>query len=431
VLFPIFRDSVDDGVTRYDRVRLRVVAKGAGPPEARTLGRFDFGVGEFSPWVHVQEPRDGGLDDVFLKLQFLAPEGASGFRAGPSFFRIDQPYTHPRALAAELEKQFGYYLPHEFLPMELVPSAARDAAGHARWFLGREPWDLFLFVFGESDNAHHLVGFDASVLPVYAEIDALLGQLMDGLDARTTLAVVSDHGFGEFDEAVDLNQWLSEQGLLRWLRPGEIDHDHTVVFHHMWHLYFDPHLLTAEALAERGVTIAASETPRAALVRHLRDGARALHAPDGRALSIELEPLPEGAVGHPPDMAVVGYPDRVWVEFWNLQRPSDTVVSRLAEGERWKHARDGIAAFSGARIAPGDLGTLAIEDVAPTLLDLLGLPLADDLDGHPIAGLLAPAAGARPLARVAAYPPAAPLEGAAEADAEYEATLRALGYVRD
>jgi predicted AlkP superfamily phosphohydrolase/phosphomutase len=315
--------------------------------------------------------------------------------------------------------------------MELVPSAARDAAGHARWFLGREPWDLFLFVFGESDNAHHLVGFDASVLPVYAEIDALLGQLMDGLDARTTLAVVSDHGFGEFDEAVDLNQWLSEQGLLRWLRPGEIDHDHTVVFHHMWHLYFDPHLLTAEVLAERGVTVAAGETPRAALVRHLRDGARALHAPDGRALPIELEPLPEGAVGHPPDMAVVGYPDRVWVEFWNLQRPSDTVVSRLAEGERWKHARDGIAAFYGARIAPGDLGTLAIEDVAPTLLDLLGLPLADDLDGHPIAGLLAPAPGARPLARVAAYPPAAPLEGAVEADAEFEATLRALGYVRD
>jgi predicted AlkP superfamily phosphohydrolase/phosphomutase len=431
LLFPIFRDSLDDGVPKYDRVRLRVIAKGTGPQKQRTLGRFDFPVGEFSPWVRVRAERDGGaLDDAFLKLQFESPD--AGFRASPSFFRIDQPYTHPRELAAELEKQFGYYLPHEFLPMELVPAAARDGAEAARWFLAREPWDLFLFVFGESDNAHHLVGFDASVLPVYREIDALLGEAMSGLDARTTLAVVSDHGFGEFDETVDLNQFLAELGLLRWLRPGEIDHDQSVVFHHMWHLYFDAGKLTAEELSRRGVEIRSGESPRQALARHLQQAARGIRAPDGRALPIELTPVPEGAVGDAPDMAVTGYPDRVWVEFWNLQHPGDALVSPLAEGERWKHARDGIAAFYGARIEPGDLGTLEIQDVAPTLLDLLDLPLADGLDGRAIAGALTREAASRPLVRVGSYPARAPLEGdAADAQAEFEATLRALGYVRD
>ena len=56
------------------------------------------------------------------------------------------------------------------------------------------------------------------------------------------------------------------------------------------------------------------------------------------------------------------------------------MVRPLAEGERWKHARDGIAAFYGVRIRQGDLGTLEIQDVAPTLLDLLELPVADGLD---------------------------------------------------
>jgi hypothetical protein len=131
-------------------------------------------------------------------------------------------------------------------------------------------------------------------------------------------------------------------------------------------------------------------------------------------------------------MAVTGHPEGVWIEFWNLQRPSDAVVTRLAAHERWKHARDGIVAFHGSRIEPGDLGTVAIQDVASTLLDLLGLPVADDLDGRPIAGLLTDAAAATALARVPRYPERTPLADEYDGgQAGFEETLRALGYVRD
>ena len=68
-------------------------------------------------------------------------------------------------------------------------------------------------------------------------------------------------------------------------------------------------------------------------------------------------------------------------------------------------------------------------------LALLALPTAaaaDDLDGRAIAGVLTPDAAARPLARIERYPERAPLEGdATDPEAEFEATLRALGYVRD
>jgi predicted AlkP superfamily phosphohydrolase/phosphomutase len=431
VLFPFFLDSTDDGKPDYDKVALRVLEKGPGPPASRQLGSYEFPLGEFSPWVRLRAERDGRLDDAFVRLQFLAPHGDFGFRLSPAFFRIQVPFTYPPELAGELERRFGYYLPHEFLSLDLIPSAARDAAEHARWFRAREDWDVFLFVFGESDNAHHLVGFGDEVLPIYQTIDALLGELIASLDARTTLAVVSDHGFGSFDEAVDLNRFLAEQGLLRWRRAGVIDYEASLVFHQMWHLYFQPSLLTPEELARRGVELRAGETPRAALMRHLTDAARHIRAPDGRELPIELVPVPDGAVRPAPDMAVRSYPERVWVEFWNLQRPSESVVSRLGDSDRWKHARDGIFALYGAGVRPGRLDTQAIEDVTPTLLDLLGLPLADALDGRPIAGALDPASAARPLARVPEYPPRAPLPEEPESREQFESTLRALGYTRD
>jgi predicted AlkP superfamily phosphohydrolase/phosphomutase len=432
VLFVYFLDTQDDDVTRYDRVELRALSKGPGLPETRTLGRYAFPLGAFSPWVRVRVERDGRKEDGFVRFQFQAPDGDFGFRVSPAFYRIEQPFTWPRELAGELERQFGYYLPHEFLALELVPTAARDAVTHARWFLAREDWDLFLFVFGETDNAHHLAGFGEPVLPVYAEIDAFLGELMVGQGPHTTLAVVSDHGFGAFEESVDLNQWLAGLGLLRWSRPGVIDHAQSVVFHQMWQLYFEPSLLTQDELSRRGVEIRSGEMPRQALIRFLTDAARALRAPDGRPLPIELAPLPDDAVQPAPDMTVTGYPDGVSVEFWNVQRPSGEVVTKLADADRWKHARDGIAAFYGAAVEPGDLGTLAIEDVGATLLDLLGLPVADALDGRSIAERLAPSAARRPLARVAEYPPRPPLEADAPGEGpEFEEALRALGYVED
>ena len=429
-LFLFFGDSQDDGVTRYDRVSMRVVAKGIEPLAERTLGAYEFALGEFSPWVKLRVQRGDRLVDAFARFQFVVENGEFAFRVSPTFFRIEEPFTSPRELAGELESRFGYYLPHEFLSMELVPTAARDSVSAARFFLAREPWDLFLFVFGESDNAHHLDGFADSVRPVYQTIDAFLGELMNGLDARTTLVVVSDHGFGVYEWSVDLNHFLADQGLLRWKSPGVIDRDQSLVFHEMWQLYFQPKLLTPEELSRRGVEMRPGETPRQALVRHVADAARAIRAPDGHAVPVELAAVPDDAVKPAPDMTVRGYPDGVFVEFWDAPHPTETTVTPLPEKERWQHARDGIAIFYGAQIRPGHLDTFPIQDIAPTILDLLALPVADDLDGHVVAGLLDGSSSRRALARVASYPPRAPLpEAAPGQNGEFEEALRALGYV--
>jgi hypothetical protein len=132
-------------------------------------------------------------------------------------------------------------------------------------------------------------------------------------------------------------------------------------------------------------------------------------------------------------MAVHGS-DRYWIDFWNVDRPSDEIVRPLTGDERWKHAPDGILAFWGRGIPGGrDLGRVDIQDVAPTLLDLLGLPVADDLDGVVIEGLLEPGAErGRPRHRVASYGPrtSKPLP-VPEDTASFAEMLKALGYVRD
>ena len=433
VVLPTFVDTSDDGVAGYDEVRLRVLRKGLGSPQRRTLADERFPVGRFSPWLRVRLSNERPVREGFVKLRFDPPSAAGvSYLLTPTFLRIRHPFAHPPGLARKLVRRFGYYLPHEFLSGEILESVAEEAAGHARYFLHETPWDLYLYLFGQSDNAHHLVGFADEVLPIYRIIDGFLSEVVDSLDADTTLVIASDHGFGEFDHSVDLNQFLASLDLLAWKVEGEIDHERTLVFHNMWHLHFDRQLLTAEALTQRGIEPAEGESLEDALARHLAAAARDLRGPGGRRFPVELVRLPEGAAGHAPDMAVLAASD-FWVEFWNVDRPSPDVVRPLEGYERWKHARDGVLAVYGAGVAPGrDLGTVDIQDVAPTVLDLLGLPVADDLDGEAIALLRPEVAAARPLQRVPSF---AALRretvDAPDDPSSFEDTLRALGYVRD
>jgi predicted AlkP superfamily phosphohydrolase/phosphomutase len=433
VLLPTFLDTRDDGETAYDEAQLVTLRKGLGTTQRRTLSEQRFPVGRFSPWVRVRLSDERPPRDGFLKIRFDSPsaEGLS-YLLTPTFLRIRHPFTHPPALARELSRRFGYYLPHEFLSGDILESVTAEAAGHARFFLDETEWDLYLYVFGQSDNAHHLIGFGEPALPIYRTIDAFVGQVLASVGPETTVVIASDHGFGEFDHSVDLNQHLASLGLLRWKGAGVIDHARTLVFHNMWHLHFNRKLLTAEALSRHGIEVTGEETPEDALARHLQNIARNLRSASGEPFPVELVRLPAEAVGNAPDMAVQATSE-FWLEFWNVDRPSPEIVRPLVGDERWKHARDGIVAAWGAGIRAGKhLGVVDIQDVAPTLLDLLGLPVADDLDGAPLPLLEPAAAQARILHRVASF---ADLRRerveAPEDPASFEETLRALGYVRD
>ena len=74
-------------------------------------------------------------------------------------------------------------------------------------------------------NAGKEVAAFKDVLPrMYADMDALVGRVMEqlGADTETTLMVISDHGFRPFKRGINLNTWLLENGYLV-LRDGVRD----------------------------------------------------------------------------------------------------------------------------------------------------------------------------------------------------------------
>jgi hypothetical protein len=119
--------------------------------------------------------------------------------------------------------------------------------------------------------------------------------------------------------------------------------------------------------------------------------------------------------------------------------PPDAIVALVSDhgfdlrGYEHDNAPPGVIIVRGPGARPGPVAGARIHDVTPTLLHLLGLPVADDMDGVVLS--LAEPSGPldRPVERVASYGPAATPAEAGQIDPkdleEHEDYLKALGYM--
>ncbi len=105
-------------------------------------------------------------------------------------------------------------------------NAAFDARVKTLFYLiDNEPWDFFQMHVMETDRLYHFLWEQMETNdPVYApqfmafirKIDDVLGRLREKLDDRTTLIVMSDHGFCTIKKEVYVNYWLEQQGWLKF-----------------------------------------------------------------------------------------------------------------------------------------------------------------------------------------------------------------------
>ncbi len=56
--------------------------------------------------------------------------------------------------------------------------------------------------------------YSGEVLRAYQAVDRALGELLDAIDDDTVVIIMSDHGFGDLDRDVSLNQFFLEQGVM-------------------------------------------------------------------------------------------------------------------------------------------------------------------------------------------------------------------------
>jgi len=426
-------DTADDGIKDYDMVSLTVVA-GTGPGGGGTATSYAFRVGDFSPWVRIQSMRNGEVEDAWCKFAIVkTPDGQYDTRISPAFFAIEAQYAYPDTMADYLENTFGYYTPGVFVGAELVPSMTEMAASHASWFYDLDDWDLYLYVFTQSDNIHHLTGFSAAAIDVYRRIDRFVGEVMDKMPEDGTLIIASDHGFGRYTTGLDLNLFFEGLGLLSRRGDNTIDFDRSLVFHHIWHLYFNDKRITREALTQFAIDVPGSADPADVFAAYLQQVFKAIPSADGTTVSLKLRRLPADAAGDAPDMAVTGTHDEMVVDFLGLEPPRPAVIHNLEGNERGWHIREGIFMAWGRGIRQGhEADPQNIQDVAPTILYLLGLPVAADMDGRVMADVLERRLLAeRALYRVTDYTGISRRSSPSDAEREsLEDKLRSLGYIR-
>jgi predicted AlkP superfamily phosphohydrolase/phosphomutase len=350
----------------------------------------------------------------------------------------------------------------------------------------RESWDAFLCVFGELDGVQHQVPWTreeataaepaqrAAVARCYELADAAIGEIVAAAGADVTIALASDHGFGETRKTLYLNRWLAQGG---WLTPAP-------------RLKRRLHLMRRslrDVAARFGVDVGgrAGSVPvwlprmeRPAVrdaVDWTRTRAFGVDADlDGIYLNVrgrepqgivqpgsEYEEIREALIASLSQLrdtetgeAVIAWarrredvfagpyveeaPDIVYLTADNSYHESGSlngtaVMGRDPEQRAGCHRREGVFVIAGpAARRQGTLGRCRIVDVAPTLLHILGLPVSEDADGEVLLDALdQDYLGHRPVERCA--PGAAPMadgdEYSPDEQQAVEEQLRGLGYM--
>lgn len=247
------------------------------------------------------------------------------------------------------------------------------------------------------------------VIPdMYAEVDTVIGSLLEGVPTDTAILVCSDHGFtATIQEGrmylVRIKTLLARLGLEGRVRG----------FHAGLHVYF--------AAEDRSLLLQL----KAAL-----EGAKVYGEPDPlfRAWMDEFGNLVAKArseVGGGRDLSAhaVALGGQV-VRFEELIDTSGMKMSGM-------HHEEGIIILSGPGVRKGvSLSGARVEDVTPTILSLLGLPPARDMDGRVLLSALAGDGDTRKV--VETYEDSLALQTAEDEvtlTREVEDRLRALGYL--
>ncbi|MDZ4859348.1 MAG: alkaline phosphatase family protein [Candidatus Hydrogenedentes bacterium] len=151
-------------------------------------------------------------------------------------------YTYPKSLKKEIERAVGEYIPdvRDFRTDDKAGLLARIYAlmenrfAAAQYLMKNKPWDFFMMVEMGMDRLHHafwkycdpshpkyLEGnpFSNVFREYYRAVDDQIGELLAIAGDDTTLFIVSDHGAKAMRGGLRLNQWLENEGYLKFAVP--------------------------------------------------------------------------------------------------------------------------------------------------------------------------------------------------------------------
>lgn len=403
-------------------------------------------------------------------------------------------FSYPPALGQELQahalrwpysegEQANAHSPGQYIQATILDMRTR--VDTALYLLERDGPDFATFVFGATDPMQHQFidaildpnhPQHADLLRFYDELDVQIGRLLAWAGPEALVLVISDHGFGPLKGFIHLNNWLLEKGYLCLKR------DPLTRFRLAIHrLGFTPENLYTLARRlgldlrrklNRGRVYSIGrwiflsfenvdwEATRAYSLGHIgqvfisrhpaldEDGYRALRArlkadledlrhPETGARLVDRvfarEELYSGpAMKETPDLLIhpAGFEH---VAFGESEFASNRVVGPALH--RGHHRMEGMLVLHGPSIRPEhSLADRRIEDIMPTVLYALSVPVPSYLDGDIVADAFSPEyLSAHPPERVERPLPSLDPHGQRGYSAEEEALLRErlkdLGYL--
>jgi len=321
----------------------------------------------------------------------------------------DKEYTYPQTLRQEIEERFGPYI---FDVVFRIEDRDQILAGIYRmtdkrfeimdWLIRDKPWDLFMFVeigvdrvhhafWKYMDHEHHLYEpgnkYENAILDYYKHLDGKVGELLRRVDEDTVVLVVSDHGAKRMKGAFCVNEWLIEQGdLVIKEKPQKvvsvddlaIDWSKTKAW--AWGGYYARIFLNVEGREPRGIIKPEDyEKEREDLTRRLR----ALRGPKGeewRTKVIWPQDYFDEVNGEYPDLMVY-FDDLYWRSAGTLGHGTMFLPENDTGPDDAVHAQEGIYILRDPKNAKTEWRDANILDIAPTVLDRLGIPVPADMKG--------------------------------------------------
>lgn len=357
--------------------------------------------------------------------------------------------------------------------------------------MDKQPWDFFMIVFMGTDRmGHYLWDYQAgkagtspeaqtlatAVRDYYIRLDEIVGEVLEKAGDDVTTLLMSDHGMGpKHTKKVHVNNWLRQQGWLysnksnskisnpdgllkrfglsrdqvgrivhqlpglgssqlvkKVATAGNIQIDYAgskayaiPIFNHIFGIRLnvtgdERERLRSEITQALGKLID-SQTGKM-LVEHIYRGEDYYQGPYAQNI---------------PDMIVMMNPD--YGGSYRLGSYSSFVTELQTHTHRGNHRMEGIFAARGAEIAQRSvpLAGLDIEDIAPTVLHLMGLPVPTDMDGRVLTEIFTPEFKAQPIQPGAVLDFWTNKQGekfqeavmSEEDEAEIMERLQALGYI--
>ncbi len=271
-----------------------------------------------------------------------------------------------------------------------------------RDWVKRKDWDFFMFVEMGVDRIHHGFWryydthhrlyekghrFEHAIRDYYRYLDGEIGTVLPLIPPDTQIWVVSDHGARTMTGAICVNEFFMREGLLslkaepagpQKLKPSDIDWSKTACWGEGG--YYSRIFMNVKGREPDG-TIEPADYER---VRdEVKAKLEALGDENGNPIGTKVfkpEEVYREVKNVAPDL-IVYFGDLAWRSAGSVGTGTMHIFENDTGPDDANHAQYGMFILNGPGVEPGRREGVEIYDVAPTVLDSLGVAVPPDMNG--------------------------------------------------